>query len=90
MQEKEAVNILRKKDIETIIKHIKENNLKVLYWKGGEDHEEEENLWFIDNLNIYDFLFFYADVNLHWSKLFKELVKEIKQSIDYEIDEGGD
>lgn len=71
---------LLKEDLEKIMNFISEKNIKIKYWENN--LETEENKWFIDEVNIYDFLSYYMDLNLHWTKLWEPLVDEIiKQNI---------
>lgn len=86
MEKQQAIDLLKRQDIETIIKNIKENNLKVIYWETGKGHNNEEELWYINDDHIYDYLYFKNDVNLHWTVIIDELIQVIKQKINYEIE----
>lgn len=83
MDKQQAINLLKTEDIETIMKDIKNRSLKVVYWKSGADMDDELNLWFIDNESISDFLYFYSNINLHWTVLVNDLIERIKKEIDY-------
>lgn len=73
----EAIELLRKEDIKEIIKGIEKNNLKVVFWKDGQKDNKDYDLWFIDDMHIYDYLHFYTKTNLHWTKIFQELTVAI-------------
>lgn len=87
MNEQEAINFLKEKDIKKIIKKIKNYKLKVVYWQGNQDFDDEINLWFIDNEYFIDFLSYQCDLYLHWTQIYEELIDAIKKEIKYEIDE---
>ena len=81
MDKLEAIELLRKEDIKSILAKIKEDNSKVIFWREGRDkkiYEKNVDLWFIDDMQIYDYLQFYCDgINLHWTKLFEDLITAI-------------
>lgn len=89
MQKEQAIELLKKEDIKNVINEIKDNNLKVVYWESGADlfNEEDEivNLWFIDNVEIFDWLHFYQKLNLHWKLVAYDIIEAIKTHIAYEI-----
>ena len=89
VQKKQAIELLKKEDIKNVINEIKDNNLKVVYWESGADlfNEEDEivNLWFVDNVEIFDWLHFYQKLNLHWKLVAYDIIEAIKTHIAYEI-----
>lgn len=81
MNKLKAIELLKKEDIKTIIRQIKEDKSKVVFWREGRDrkvYERDIDLWFIDDVQIYDYLQFYCDgVSLHWTKLIEDLITAI-------------
>ena len=89
VQKEQAIELLKKEDIKNVINEIKDNNLKVVYWKSGEDlftEDEIINLWSIDNVEIFDWLHFYQKLNLHWTLVVYDIIEAIKKHIAYEIE----
>ena len=78
MNKKEAMNLLTKEDIIKIMNFIHDNNITVKYWDN--ELEDEQCKWFIHEVNIYDFLSYYMDLNLHWTKLWIPLTKKKKKN----------
>lgn len=88
MEKEQAIELLKKEDIKNVINEIKDNNLKVVYWKSGADlftEDEIVNLWSIDSVEIFDWLHFYSDLNLHWKIVVYDIIEAIKKHIAYEI-----
>ena len=89
MEKQQAIELLKKEDIRTVINYIKDNELKVTYWKSGEDlfnqKDEIVNLWRIDSVEIFDWLHFYQELNLHWTLVVYDIIEAIKKHIAYEI-----
>ena len=53
MKKEEAIELLKEEDIKNVIKIIKQNNSKVVYWETGAKYgNDEAELWFIDNEHI--------------------------------------
>ena len=77
MNKKEAINFLAEEDIKNVLKYIEEKNIKIIYW-NDEPTGYEANKWFIDDVNIYDFLSYYLNLNLHWSALLIPLTDVFK------------
>ena len=75
----EAIDLLKKEDVELIIKEIESNKLPVQYWKGGEPFHQKNGveLWSIDSMNMMDYLHFHNNMNLHWSIIANDLIKAI-------------
>lgn len=75
----EAIDLLKKEDIELIIKEIKDKALPIQYWKGGEFaySKNEAELWSIDGTHMFDYLHFHQNMNLHWSVIANDLINAI-------------
>ena len=43
IQKEQAIELLKKEDIKNVISEIKDNKLKVVYWKNGADLFNEED-----------------------------------------------
>lgn len=87
MNSEEALDILIKEDVKNIIKQIKQFKHKIKYWKGGKGLVEPPQQWFINNIELIDYLTFYCDINLHWTKIYEKIIEELKTNFEYEIDE---
>lgn len=77
-----AINLLKKEDVELIIKEIENNKLPVQYWKGGEPFHQKNGveLWFIDGMSMIDYLHFHKNMNLHWSIIANDLINAINNN----------
>lgn len=86
MNKEKAIELLRKKDIKRIIKEIKNFNLKVIYWKSGEENNHEAQIWFINGDEMIDYLCYSTETYLHWTQVYEDLIKAIKKEIKYTIE----
>lgn len=87
MNVEEAIDLLKKKDIEKIINDIKQYNLPVIHWKEGKDLVDKHQQWFINGDELIDFLTYNCDIYLHWTLLTDDLIDEIKKEIEYKVDD---
>lgn len=84
MNKTKAIDLLAKEDIKNILQEIKKHNFKIKYWDNK--HEDEQCKWFINEDHIYDFLSYWMDLNLHWTKLWIPLTEELKKNKqNYEV-----
>ena len=84
MDKKQAIELLKKEDIDTIFKLIKQENLSITYCAYNWIDLPEVQKWSINDEELIDFISYYFDFNLHWSQWADALIEEFKKC-DYEV-----
>ncbi len=84
MNKTEAIELLIKEDIDTMLKLIREKNLSVTYCAYDWIDLPEVQKWNINGQELIDFICYFYDFNLHWCQWSDALIEELKKH-DYEV-----
>ena len=84
MNKEQAIELLKKEDIDTTFRLIEQKNWSITYCSYDWVDLLEVQKWSIGGEELIDFISYYYDFNLHWSQWADALIEELKKC-DYEV-----